>query len=153
MKNLKIDRTNAACGAFLMLAGLFFAVQSARLEIGSAFRMGPGYFPLVLAIILIGLGIVVAISAINAESEGIGPIAWRGMLFILVAPILFGILLRGFGFLPSIFISALVAGFASTRMKVTYAVLLAAGLTLFATLVFVKGLGLPFRLFGPWLGL
>ena len=151
-KSFSIDPVNGLCGALLMLAGLFFAIQSANLEIGTAFRMGPGYFPLVLSIILIGLGAVVFVSALRYESEPIGHIAWRGMLFILVAPILFGLLLRGLGFIPAIFVTAVVASFASTRMRPLYAVVIAAILTLFTTLVFVRALGLPFRLFGPWIG-
>ena len=60
MKNLTFDRTNALCGALFMATGLFFLVQSLGLEIGTAFRMGPGYFPLVLSGILVLLGLIVA---------------------------------------------------------------------------------------------
>ena len=74
------------------------------------------------------------------------------MLFILAAPILFGITVRGLGFVPSLFLCALVACFASTRMKPLMAVALSAGVTIFSVAVFSYGLGLPFRLFGPWLG-
>lgn len=152
MKSLSIDPVNGLCGALLMLAGLFFAVQSVGLEIGTAFRMGPGYFPLVLSIILIGLGAIVFVSALRHSGEPIGHIAWRGMLFILVAPLLFGLLLRGLGFVPSIFVTALVASFASTRMKPLHALVIASLLAAFTTIVFIYGLGLPFRLFGPWIG-
>lgn len=151
MKTISVDPVNGWCGALFMLVGLFFAIQSANLEIGTAFRMGPGYFPLVLSAILIALGAVIFVSALRYASEPIGAVAWRGMAFILVAPIVFGLLLRGLGFIPSIFITALVAGFASSRMRPLYAAVIAAALTLFTTLVFIRGLGLPFRLFGPWL--
>lgn len=151
-RSISIDPVNGWCGTLLVLVGLFFAVQSASLEIGTAFRMGPGYFPLVLSIVLIGLGAAIFVSALRRGSEPIGRIAWRGTAFILVAPILFGMLLRGLGFIPSIFITALVASFASTRMRPIYAFVIAATLALFTTLVFIRGLGLPFRLFGPWLG-
>ena len=53
--------------------------------------------------------------------------------------------------LPSIFITCLIAAFASTRMKPLAAVLLAAGVTLFSVVVFSYALGLPFQRFGPWL--
>lgn len=153
MKSFSIDPVNGLCGALLAFIGLFFLVQALNLEIGTAFRMGPGYFPLVLSIILIGLGLVVFVSALRIHEGGtFGPVAWRGMIFILAAPILFGILVRGLGFVPAIFVTSLVASFASARMKPHYAVLIAAVLTLFTTLVFVRALGLPFRLFGPWLG-
>lgn len=151
MKSIGIDITNGLCGAIFIALGLFFAYQSFTLEVGTAFRMGPGYFPLVLALILVLLGIIVLVQATRVEGEPIGPIAWRGMLLILPAPIFFGLTVRGLGFMPSIFFTALIASFASTRMKPLAALLLSAGVTLFSYAVFSKGLNLPFQTFGPWL--
>lgn len=147
-----IDRANAFCGAIFIAFGAFFALSSLEMELGTAFRMGPGFFPLVLAVCLIALGLVILIQAIRVEGETIGPLAWRGMMFILPAPIFFGLTLRGLGFVPSIFLATLIAAFASTKMNVFVALILSAVMTAFATAVFVYGLGLPFRLIGPWLG-
>lgn len=152
MKSFSIDTVNGLCAAFFIGLGLFFAYQSLGIDLGTAFRMGPGYFPLILALILIVLGVVVLIDAIRVESEPIGHIAWRGIFFILPAPIFFGLTVRGLGFVPSIFVAGLIAGFASQKMKPSVALLLAAGLTLFAVIVFSYALGLPFRRFGPWIG-
>ncbi|AMS42193.1 tripartite tricarboxylate transporter TctB family protein [Aminobacter sp. NyZ550] len=151
MKNLAIDPTNGACGAIFVATGAFFAIQSLGLDLGTTFRMGPGYFPLVLALVLILLGGIVIVQATRIAGEPIGPIAWRGLAFILPAPIFFGLTVRGLGFVPSIFITCLIAAFASTRMKPLAAVLLAAGVTLFSVVVFSYALGLPFQRFGPWL--
>ncbi|MBZ9872796.1 tripartite tricarboxylate transporter TctB family protein [Mesorhizobium sp. BR1-1-9] len=151
MKAFAIDRTNGICAALFIGFGAFFALQSLGLEIGTAFRMGPGYFPLVLAIVLILLGLVILVQAMRFEGDPIGHIAWRGLLFILPAPIFFGLTVRGLGFIPSIFLTALIASFASGRMKPLTAFVLSAGLTLFAFFVFSYALGLPFRRFGPWL--
>lgn len=152
MKSFSIDTVNGLCAAFFIGLGLFFAQQSLSVELGTAFRMGPGYFPLILALVLIVLGVVILIDAIRVESEPIGHIAWRGIFFILPAPIFFGLTVRGLGFVPSIFLTGLIAGFASQKMKPSVALLLAAGLTLFAVIVFSYALGLPFRRFGPWVG-
>lgn len=151
MKSFSIDTVNGLCAAFFIGLGLFFAYQSLGIDLGTAFRMGPGYFPLILALILIVLGVIVLIDAIRIESEPIGHIAWRGIFFILPAPIFFGLTVRGLGFVPSIFLTGLIAGFASQKMKPSVALLLAAGLTLFAVIVFSYALGLPFRRFGPWI--
>ncbi|MET0941840.1 MAG: tripartite tricarboxylate transporter TctB family protein [Mesorhizobium sp.] len=151
MKSIGIDLTNGLCGAIFIAVGLIFGYQSWNLEIGTAFRMGPGYFPLVLSIILILLGIVVFVQATRIAGEPVGPIAWRGMLFILPAPIFFGLTVRGLGFVPSIFLTAMIAAFASSRMRPGMALLLSAGLTLFSVIVFSYALGLPFQRFGPWL--
>ena len=50
MKSLTIDSTNALCGALFIALGGFFIYQCLNLELGTALRMGPGYFPLVLAV-------------------------------------------------------------------------------------------------------
>jgi hypothetical protein len=152
MKSFSIDTVNGLCAAFFIGLGLFFAYQSVGIDLGTAFRMGPGYFPLILALILVLLGVVVLIDAIRVESEPIGHIAWRGIFFILPAPIFCGLTVRGLGFVPSIFLTGLIAGFASQKMKPSVALLLAAGLTLFTVIVFSYALGLPFRRFGPWVG-
>ncbi len=56
------------------------------------------------------------------------------------------------GFLASIYATCLIACFASRRMGAVWALLLSAGVTVFAWGVFLKGLGLPFRAIGPSLG-
>ncbi|UJW74843.1 tripartite tricarboxylate transporter TctB family protein [Rhizobium sp. SL42] len=151
MKSVRLDPANTLCGLLFIGLGLFFVYQSFQLELGTAFRMGPGYFPLVLAIILALLGIVILVQATRVAGEPIGPIAWRGMLFILPAPVVFGLLVRGAGFVPALFVAAFIASFASERLRVPAALALATGITIFSVLVFSYGLGLPFERFGPWL--
>jgi hypothetical protein len=114
--------------------------------------MWPGFFPLVLAAILVMLGGVIILQAFRVEGEAIGRFAVRGLLFILPAPIFFALTLRGLGFVPSIFLATLIASFASVSMRPLTAVILSAVMTAFSVVVFIYGLGLPFRLFGPWLG-
>jgi hypothetical protein len=151
LKSVAIDRTNALCGLLFIAFGLFFGIQSLGLELGTTFRMGPGYFPLVLAVVLLLLGAIILFQALRVEGEPIGSLAWRGMLLILPAPVFFGLTVRGLGFLPAIFCTALIASFASHRMRPLPALVLAAAVTLFAFVVFSYALGLPFQRFGPWL--
>jgi hypothetical protein len=90
------------------------------------------------------------LAALRSVPTHIGQVAWRGMFFLLPAPILFGLTVRGLGFVPAVFLAALLASFASSRMKPWQALLLATAVTIFSTLVFSVALGLPFRRFGPW---
>jgi hypothetical protein len=150
MKTLAFDSTNAICGAVFLILGGFFTYQSLTLDLGTALRMGPGYFPLLLALILMLLGIVVLVQSVRVSGEPLGPIALRGMVFILPAPVFFGLTVRGLGFVPALFFTALIAAFASSRMKPTMALMLAAAITLFSVAVFSYALGLPFQRFGPW---
>jgi hypothetical protein len=150
MNNLSFDRANLLCGLVFIGAGLFFGIQSLGLELGTSFRMGPGYFPLVLAGLLILLGVVVLIQSLRKAGEPIDPLAWRGMLFILPAPVVFGLTVRGLGFVPSLFIAAFIACFASHKMSVMWALVLSLAITVFSVAVFSYALGLPFERFGPW---
>ena len=147
-----MDRGNVLCGAIFVAFGIYFGVTSLSIELGTAFRMGPGFFPLMLAGVLVLLGLVIVAQAIRVHGEPVGAIAWRGVFFILPAPVFFGLTVRGLGFVPAIFFAALIASFASARMPVATALVLSVCVTVFSALVFVQGLGLPFRLFGPWLG-
>ncbi|MBY5820439.1 tripartite tricarboxylate transporter TctB family protein [Rhizobium leguminosarum] len=150
MKSISFDTTNAICGALFVATGAFFAIQSLGLDLGTSVRMGPGYFPLVLAAVLVLLGSIIFIQALRVEGEPIDPFAWRGMLFILPAPVFFGLTVRGLGFAPSLFLTAFIACFASQKMNVFFAIILSLLLTIFSVAVFSYGLGLPFERFGPW---
>ncbi|EJC81121.1 Tripartite tricarboxylate transporter TctB family [Rhizobium leguminosarum bv. trifolii WSM2297] len=150
MKSISFDTTNAICGALFVATGAFFALQSLGLDLGTAVRMGPGYFPLVLACVLVLLGAIIFIQALRVEGEPIDPFAWRGMLFILPAPVFFGLTVRGLGFAPALFFTAFIACFASQKMNVFFAIILSLLLTVFSVAVFSYGLGLPFERFGPW---
>ncbi|MBP1883883.1 tripartite tricarboxylate transporter TctB family protein [Sinorhizobium mexicanum] len=150
MKSISFDTTNALCGGILTAVGLFFAWQSLGLDLGTAFRMGPGYFPLLLSCVLTLLGVVILVQSARVQGEPMGAIAVRGMLFILPAPIFFGLTVRGLGFAPAIFLTALIACFASHRMKSHWALAISLVLTVFSVAVFSYGLNLPFERFGPW---
>ena len=146
-----INKTDAAAGLLFIVVGLIFGAKSLEMELGTSLRMGPGYFPLVLAGLLILLGGFILAGSFKSVAEEMTAHAWRGMLFILPAPIFFGLTVRGLGFVPSIFVTTLIAALASLKMKFLPALLLSAGVTIFCTLVFSYALGLPFRRFGPWL--
>ncbi|ARO25501.1 tripartite tricarboxylate transporter TctB family protein [Rhizobium sp. S9] len=150
MKSISFDSTNAICGALFVATGAFFVYQSVGLDLGTALRMGPGYFPFILACALILLGAIIFIQALRVEGEPVDPFAWRGMLFILPAPVFFGLTVRGLGFAPALFFTAFIACFASRKMNLVFAVVLSLLLTIFSVAVFSYGLGLPFERFGPW---
>lgn len=150
-KPKRINQTDAACGFLFIALGLFFCIQSLGMDLGTPLRMGPGYFPLFLAGMLIILGGLIIASAFKTTAEELGNYAWRGMFFILPAPVFFGLTVRGLGFVPSIFFTTLIAAKASLKMGLIPALLLASGVSMFSTLVFSFALGLPFQRFGPWL--
>ena len=151
MSSRPIDTTDATAGVLLMLVAAFFGWQTVGLEIGTPLRMGPGYFPMILSGLLFILGALILFQSFKGKGERIGRIAWRGLFFILLAPVFFGLTVRGLGFVTSLFITSLIASQASVRMKPLPALALAVLVTIFSTLVFSYALGLPFQRFGPWL--
>jgi putative tricarboxylic transport membrane protein len=137
-------------GVIFIAIGLLFGAGALHLELGTALRMGPGYFPLILAGLLVALGLAIVVKGLGRSAPDRLTVSWRGLVFILAAPVVFGLTVRGLGLAPAIALVALISAFASRRMSVSLAVGLSLGLTVFCVLVFSLGLGLPLRLFGPW---
>jgi hypothetical protein len=147
----KLNLRDATAGAIFFAIGVAFAIGARDLEFGTAFRMGPGYFPWLLSIILMLLGTVVIAGAFTTPGEPLGPIPLRGLLLVLSAPIVFGLTVRKLGLIPAIVLATLISVVASRRSDLRLATLLTAGLTLFCVAVFSYGLRLPLPLLGPWL--
>jgi uncharacterized membrane protein len=139
-------------GLIFIAIGLLFGLGATNLELGTPLRMGPGYFPLILAGLLVALGLAIVVYGLGHSATGPLTVPWRGLVLILPAPVVFGLTVRGLGLAPALALVALISAFASRRMSVSLAVALTVGLTVFCVLVFSLGLGLPLRLFGPWLG-
>jgi Tripartite tricarboxylate transporter TctB family len=148
---MTVNVRDIGAGLIFIAIGILFGLGSIGLEIGTALRMGPGYFPLVLAGILVALGLVILANGFGHPTTGSLAVPWRGLVLILAAPIVFGLTVRGLGLVPAVMLVVLIAAFASRRMSVLLALVLTVALTLFCVLVFSLGLGLPLRLFGPWL--
>ncbi len=146
-----INRADLAAGLVFVIIGAVFGLTSLGLDMGSTLRMGPGYFPMLLSVLLVLLGGAICFNSFRQMHIAVEPYAWRGMVFILGAPVFFGLTVRGLGFVPSIFLTTLLAAFAGLKLRPLQAALLAVAVTLFCTLVFSIALGLPFRRFGPWL--
>ena len=89
-------------GVMFAVVGIAFAWGAVTYNVGSAARMGAGYFPLLLGIILAAMGALVMFKALVVETEDgdrIGKWAWRPLCYVIGANLIFGVLLGG---LPSI---------------------------------------------------
>lgn len=146
-------RRDLICGSLFAVIGLVFAIGAWRsLPIGSAVAMGPGYFPLVLGLVLVALGFVVALGRGGAEALTFPPVAWRGLALIVGAVLVFALTVRGLGMAPSLLVATFMAALATGRMTLVGAVVLSVILTAFNVGVFVYALRLPYPVVGPWLG-
>lgn len=146
-------RKDLAAGAVFVGFGLAFALTSSTYEIGSALRMGPGFFPLVLGGVLVVLGVLIAISGyLAADRSEIGTVPWRALVLLLGAIGFFGFTVRDLGLVPSLFASVLLAAFAGRGVRPVPALVIAASLTALSVVIFVYALQLRLSLIGPWLG-
>jgi hypothetical protein len=105
--------------------------------------MGPGYYPLLVGLILVGLGSAIAVRALASGPGPIGAVNWRGIALISLAPVIFGALLPGMGVVAAVAASAFATSFASRRVSPLLAIGASVGLAVFCVLIFVVGLGLP----------
>jgi hypothetical protein len=143
-----VNVKDLAAGAIFVFIGGFFLIGALNLDIGTAFKMGPGYFPLLLSGLLIAIGFVVMVQSLRTAPESIGAVPWRGLILILVAPIIFGIAIRSLGLAITLPITALVAALASRRIGLPKAIAVAAALSVFCIALFIYALRLPLPLFG-----
>lgn len=135
-------------GLLLIIVGLIFVLWSTNYQIGTASKMGPGYFPLLLAILLLFLGFLnVVKSYITRESKTHTKIAWRPLILILLSNILFGILLPSMGLVVAIFALVIVSGYASSGTHLRETIILATTLAVVGCIVFVWLLNMPLLIF------
>ena len=140
-------------GVMFTLIGGAFAVFSLSYEVGSAARMGPGYFPLLLGILLALLGLIIGWRSFAASHppSRLAPTGWREILLILGSVALFGATLSTLGMVISIVLLILVASFASHEFTWKGTILSILVLLVMSYFVFVKGLELQFPVWPKFL--
>ncbi len=130
------------------MAGLWFG---RNLSVGSANDMGAGFFPLVMSVALIGLGVAIAASGIWRGAASIDRIAWRAPVLITAAVLAFAATLEALGVVIAVALCVGTASFAGSVRRIGKVLALAAILAVVVLAVFVWGLGLPLRAMPAWL--
>jgi hypothetical protein len=141
------------CAGLIFLGfGLAFGFAASGYQLGTALRMGPGYFPLLLAgvLSLVGVGILVNALRGRGEAGSFGVVPWRAALLVLGAILFFGASVRGLGLAPTLFLTAFAAALASPENTPTRAATIALALTVFCVAIFSYGLGVTVPLLGTW---
>lgn len=119
---------------------------------GTALRMGPAYFPAILSGLLILIGVISLVRSFIKQGTPFGTFAFKGLFMVIAATVVFGLAVRGAGLVVALPALVIISSYASGKFSWRYSLLLAAGLTLFCILVFVKGLGIPLPILGSWFG-
>ncbi|MDI1237092.1 MAG: tripartite tricarboxylate transporter TctB family protein [Polaromonas sp.] len=142
-------------GLMFMGIGVAFAWGATTYNVGTGARMGPGYFPLMLGVLLALIGAVITFKALVVETVGgdkIGKWAWKPLVYIIAANVVFGILLAGlpainfpaFGMIVAIYALTFIASMAEPGWKFKTTLILATILAVGSYLAFVLALKLQF---------
>ena len=135
-------------GLMFTLVGGAFAWGATSYSIGTGARMGPGYFPLLLGVFLAILGAVITFYSLvehTEDGEPIGQFAWRPIVYILGANVVFGILLAGLpkfgippmGLIAAIYALVIIASKAGDTFKLKEVLILATILSVGSYLAFI----------------
>lgn len=143
---------DALAGLLFMALGTIGFVVALSYPFGSLQEMGPGFFPRVLGLILIGFGIVTLLKGLRSGEQVDGSWSWLPLVLLAVALVAFGWLMEHFGLLPALVVLIVTSARAGKEFRWKEAVVLTVVLCLMAVAIFVWGLGLPYSLFSFELG-
>jgi hypothetical protein len=129
-------------GLVFIAIGAFALLYGTKYTIGTAARMGPGYFPRILGILMVVLGVVLALRSIRSKGEPVPRFHWRPTLLVLASVVLFGAVVKFLGMAISTVLLILVASAASHEFRVKEALVSGVALAVLAVGVFVIGLSL-----------
>ena len=142
-------------GIMFVLLGIGFAIGATNYTMGTAARMGPGYFPFWLGICMALLGAYVSLSAFLASAEETdNPVFDWKMVFVLIgAVVLCGITFNFLGVYLSLFLLVFISSMAAYDFNWKVAAIVGVAMMIFTYFTFVRGLGLIFPLWPSFLNL
>ena len=138
-------------GGLMLLLGVGAAYTGTGYKFGTLARMGPGFMPVMLGIVLAFLGILIAGTALgSSEDDGKKFLPdnpqWFGWLCIIGGPVMFIILGQFAGMIPAVFACVFVCALGDKTATYKSSLVLAAGVTVFGVLLFHYLLSIPFPL-------
>ena len=129
-------------GVLFIAIGATAVALGSKYTIGTAARMGPGYFPRILGILLIALGAIVTVRALRKGGEKVPPWKWRPIVIVLGSVVLFGAIVQPVGIALSTVMLIVGSSAASTEFRPREALLAGVLLAALSVAVFVVGLKL-----------
>jgi hypothetical protein len=133
-------------GVLFIVTGVLFMLLSRQYTLGTAAKMGPGYFPTILGglMALLGLGILLPSLAKRAPELRVPKIEFKMVFMVLLAVAVYAAALPKLGFIVALFLLILISSVASHEFKLRTTLVSSVVLLGFSWLVFVKGLELQF---------
>jgi hypothetical protein len=160
--NIKSQRDFFSGLMFLIIGGAF-AIGAYSYSMGDGARMGPGYFPRMLGVLLAILGCVIIFKALTVATptgDKVGKWAWKPLAYILGANLAFGVLLGGLpsvklpamGMIAAIYALTIIASFAERKVKMKEVLILATILAVGSYLAFIVLLKLQIPVWPTFIG-
>ena len=134
------------CGLLLIAIGVAAVALAGQYRVGSAARMGPGYFPALLGGLLTLLGLAITLPALFRDGEQFPRLELRPLVMILLSIVVFGVALEYLGFAVAVAALAIVGGLADPDLKPLESAAVAAFLVVFCIGIFAGLLGMPLNL-------
>ena len=145
---LKIKNPEDFWAGIMFLAfGVLAVYISQDYPMGTAMRMGPGYFPTYLGALLIVLGAIVSLFALKEEGEKVKPFAWKPMILLTLSFIVFGWGIDHVGFIPALLGLIVLSAAAGQVFRWKEVIVLSVVLIAGAVGIFIDGIELPYPLF------
>ncbi|MEP6943370.1 MAG: tripartite tricarboxylate transporter TctB family protein [Betaproteobacteria bacterium] len=129
-------------GLIFIAFGVGAIVIANNYSLGTAARMGPGYFPRILGMMLIVLGAALSLRALKLQGDPIAPWKWRPTLTVLGSVVLFGYIVNLAGLVVSTIILIVLSSWASTEFRLKESIIAGIALSVLVVTVFVIGLKL-----------
>ena len=144
------SRRDLFAGLIFVAAAASFALEASNYDMGRAVRMGPGFIPMTLAVLLAILGMIVGFTGFRRhETIEPSPIPWKGMALVVLALVIFGEFGATLGLVPVVFVGTAIVALASARNTIVSSLAIAACMSALCWLVFKVGLGITLPTFGP----
>ncbi len=134
-------------GVMFIGFGLIAVIVSRDYPMGTAMRMGPGYFPTYLGFLMMIFGAIVSLMSFKMEEVKIAPFAWKPMIMLSLGFAFFGWSVDHIGFIPALFGLIVLSALGGQVFRVKEVLLMSVVLILGAVGVFIYGIDLPYPLF------
>lgn len=135
-------------GLIFIALALTFGWGALSLNMGTPARMGPGFFPLSMCILLALFGIATSIDGLVRKGDGPSGTSFRAIVFVLSAVVIFALTVRTLGLIPCIALTAFCFSLSDREFKLVPALIAAAILSGASWVIFVFALKLPWQAFG-----
>ena len=147
MKTRLLDNRDFLAGLLFGALGAGGFVVAWSYPFGTLQDMGPGFFPRVLGVILIGFGLVTAVRGLRSGEPVKGSWGWMPLFTLAASLVAFGWLMGHAGLIPALVVLIVTSAWAGREFRWGEVAVLTVVLCLLALAIFIWGLGLPYELF------